>query len=265
MKRFISFSGGVESTTMLILYGRGATVLLCDTGDEFDLMHDRWNEVIEKVTALHDGNIEFVDLKGEVKIQEEVINNLPDAAMAWKFFPSWNARYCTKSFKIEPIDNYLSEQGECELLIGFNADEQPGADRTGNYMKCKNVKYSYPLFDDGYTREDCIEILIEHDLNPNFPVYMQRGGCRKCFFKKRTELKALCIFDRKTFDEDELFEKQIQDRRGKFYAINGNAMDGYKGVREEVEREVALWGIDALQLQYSKIKSHEPCGAFCHR
>lgn len=33
-KRFISFSGGVESTTMCILYGKGATAIWCDTGDE---------------------------------------------------------------------------------------------------------------------------------------------------------------------------------------------------------------------------------------
>jgi PP-loop superfamily ATP-utilizing enzyme len=29
MKRFISFSGGVESTTMCILYGKGATAIWC--------------------------------------------------------------------------------------------------------------------------------------------------------------------------------------------------------------------------------------------
>ena len=41
MRRFISFSGGVESTTMCLLYGKGATAIWCDTGAEHDLMYQR--------------------------------------------------------------------------------------------------------------------------------------------------------------------------------------------------------------------------------
>lgn len=110
--------------------------------------------------------------------------------MLWSFFPSPNTRWCTSKFKIEPIDEFLAAQGECRLFIGFNADEDPGSDRTGNFMKCKNVSYEYPLHEDGYTREDCENILIKYGLHPNFPPFMQRGGCKNCFFKTRGELKA---------------------------------------------------------------------------
>jgi len=34
MKRFIAFSGGVESTAMCLLYGKGATAVFTDTGNK---------------------------------------------------------------------------------------------------------------------------------------------------------------------------------------------------------------------------------------
>ena len=45
MKRFIRFSGGVESTTMCLLYGKGATAIWCDTGAEHGEMYERINKV----------------------------------------------------------------------------------------------------------------------------------------------------------------------------------------------------------------------------
>lgn len=41
IKRFIAFSGGVESTTMCILYGKGATAVFTDTGSEHAEMYRR--------------------------------------------------------------------------------------------------------------------------------------------------------------------------------------------------------------------------------
>jgi len=43
IKKFISFSGGVESTTMCLLYGKGATAIWCDTGAEHKEMYNGFN------------------------------------------------------------------------------------------------------------------------------------------------------------------------------------------------------------------------------
>ena len=56
LKRFISFSGGVESTTMCVLFGKGTTAIWCDTGAEHDLMYQRINEV-ERNWKLYMGEI----------------------------------------------------------------------------------------------------------------------------------------------------------------------------------------------------------------
>ena len=48
-KRFISFSGGVESTTMCILFGKGAKAIWCDTGAEHEEMYERIDFVEAKL------------------------------------------------------------------------------------------------------------------------------------------------------------------------------------------------------------------------
>ena len=53
----------------------------------------------------------------------------------YKYMPANNARFCTRIFKIEPIEKYLKDKGEIEMCIGLNYDEQG---RTGNLEKLKN-------------------------------------------------------------------------------------------------------------------------------
>jgi len=53
MKRFISFSGGVESTTMCVLYGKGATAIWCDTGAEHKEMYERIDYCEKRLISLY--------------------------------------------------------------------------------------------------------------------------------------------------------------------------------------------------------------------
>lgn len=204
MKKFISFSGGVESTTMCLLYGKGAIAIVSDTGDEEPEMYERWDFVEQSMKIIHDGDFEMVRIKPSVIAKGIHCTTLDELAMAWGFYPGSGRRWCTLKLKIEPIDVYLSTQGECELMIGLNADEIN--DRTGNLSTLENVTYSTPLADDGHNREDCIELLIPYGLEPHFPPYMQRGGCRKCFFRGKKEAKAKYFFNREGFLEDKSFE-----------------------------------------------------------
>lgn len=265
MKKFISFSGGVESTTMCLLYGKGATAIFSDTGDEESEMYERLDFVESIIKVIHDNDFTLLRLKPNVIAKGIECSTLEELALSWSFFPSRNRRYCTEKLKISPIDKFLSEQGECELLIGFNADEEPGKDRTGNFMKCDNVKYRYPLFEDGYTRQDCIDELSVYGLEPHFPPYMQRGGCRKCFFRTKKEAKAKYFFSKASFMEDMAFEKKLQDKRKKFYGINMNFPQGYEALMVECEQEISMYGVEQIKSMYKNIQAHQPCGAFCHR
>ncbi len=258
MKKFISFSGGVESTTMALLYGKGAKAIFCDTGAEHELMYQRLDYVENMLKIIHDNDFEIIRIKPDVKIKGEQINSLLDAVIVQKFMPSQMARYCTRQFKIEPIDNFLKAIGECELMIGLNADEI----REGNYGLNENVKYYYPLQDDGYNRKDCEELLNQYGLHPNFPAYMLRGGCKMCFFKTEKEYKAMYYMNPDEFESVNIFEKKYQDKRSKFYTIlsNGKSMEQIKA---ECQNELFTNELKEIYEAYNK--NGKSCGAFCNR
>lgn len=260
-KKFISFSGGVESTTMCILYGKGNKAIWCDTGAEHDEMYQRIDECEKALKAIHGNDFEIIRLKANVKVKGNFVSSLVDAIIGWKYMPSQGRRWCTGKFKIEPIDNFLKSQGECELMIGLNADEEK---REGNWGLMTNVKYSYPLQEDDITRDECKDILREYDLLPDFPLYMNRGGCFMCIYKSVNEYKAMYIFDRKTFDKVKNIEEKVQDKRSNFFTISVNKMPMYH-IQNLIENEVRLWGIDAVKDFYQQIEQKQACGAFCHR
>lgn len=256
MDRYISFSGGVESTTMCLLYGKGAKAIWVDTGAEHKEMYERIDFVEAKLKEYHKGDFELIRLSAEMKHKGEVYKNLEEYIIALKFMPSQQRRFCTYYFKIKPIDDFLSKE-ECELLIGFNYDEQG---RTGNLELKSNIKYRYPLIEDGLTRDDCEDILKINGLHPSFPVYMLRGGCRMCFFKSEKEYKAMYHLNRDEFNEVMKFEEQIQDQRKKFYSIMGST----KSLRQlAAECESELFETKDLYEAYKK--EGKSCGAFCRR
>ena len=259
MKRFISFSGGVESTTMCILYGKGAKAIWCDTGAEHTQMYNRMDLVEEKLKKLHGGDFEIIRIKPKVKMKGMYVDNLLDAVKIQKFMPSQMARYCTRQFKIEPIDLFLSEQGECELMIGLNADEE---EREGNWGLKTNVKYLYPLQEDGYNRADCEAILDIHGLHPRFPAYMLRGGCSMCFFKSEKEYKALYYLDKDEFNKMVDFEKYYQDSRTKTFSImsNGKTLE-----QLATECDAEMFKDELIEIYQNYNKQGKSCGAFCHR
>lgn len=262
MKRFIAFSLGVESTTLCLLYGRGATAIFTDTGSEHQELYARLAHVEAQLKAYHGGDFAVQVIRPTVQTKGVVCHSLGEHIEVAKFMPSGQVRYCTRMWKIEPMDAFLESQGACELLIGFNADEAPGADRTGNLMRCANVHYRYPLYEEGYTRADCQALLAAHDLAPNYPVYMARGGCKWCPFKSIREYKAMYFLDRATFEEGRALEERIQDRRAKFFAISASGRS-FQSIAQECES--SLFDAQEMAQVYKQVKAAPSCGAFCHR
>jgi len=257
MDKYIAFSGGVESTTMALLYGKGATAVFTDTGSEHAEMYHRIDLVEKILLEIHGGDFRLIRLRASVTAKGQKVSSLTDYVQRMLFFPSGGDRYCTRLFKIAPLDAFLKSRGECELMIGLNADE---TDREGNHGLMSNVQYSYPLQVDGYTRQDCVDILSRAGLEPNFPAYMRRGGCIFCPFKSKKEYKAMVHLAPEEINLVRVLEEKAQDVRGKYYRIRQNMPSMGEFIETEKNN---LFGdlspyYDAGDEQYS-------CGVFCHR
>jgi 3'-phosphoadenosine 5'-phosphosulfate sulfotransferase (PAPS reductase)/FAD synthetase len=250
-KRFISFSGGVESSTQCLIYGSVAKPIFADTGAEHEEMYERLDYFEKRMKEFHGSQFEIIRVSA---------GSLKDYIKKTKFFPAPTQRYCTRMFKIKPIDDFLMAQGECELMIGLNANE--ASDRVGNLEMVENVKYTYPLIENGLTREHCKALLRKANVEPAFPPYMQRGGCDICFYKSKKEWRSLVLLNEQKALELAEFEESIQDRRDKYYYMN-SAIGRMRNFIQSVKDQGELFDMSQTYPTYDDI--HSPCGVFCHR
>lgn len=253
MKQYISFSGGVESRTMALLFGNKADAIFSDTGSEHDELYKQLESVEKVIRDFHGNDFKIIKVKNQE--HESLESYIRDSS----YFPSFKARFCTRMFKIEPIDNYLRRYKDegVELMIGLNADEQDM--RTGNHGLLPFVNYSYPLADNGITREMCYQILDAGGIRPNFPPYMQRGGCKFCYYKSKKEYAAMALMNEKEFDEIVSLEEDIQDKRDKFFHI----IDSIPRLKDfKRHAQSVLFDTDEM---YPIINNVSKCGVFCNR
>lgn len=253
MEKLISFSGGVESRTMAILYGNKANAIFADTGNEHLALYAGLNTVENKIREFHNNDFKII------RVKNEEWDSLDDYIRYSKFFPSFNQRFCTRMFKIEPIDNYLKQFKDegVEIMIGLNADEKDL--RTGNHGLLPFVQYSYPLADNGIDRRMCYEILNAAGIAPNFPPYMKRGGCYNCYYKTKKEYKAMAFMSPNEFDKIISLEEDIQDKREEYYHI----IPCIPNLRE-FKKEAQSMLFEANDM-YPVINTATKCGVFCNR
>lgn len=247
---FISFSGGVESSTMCVLFGNKADAIFADTGFEHAEIYKRIDLVEKWVKDFYRNDFKIHRIQAK--------NTLIDEIRYRKFYPSFKARFCTGDYKIKPIDSFLEQfkNDGVELMIGLNADEIE--QRTGNHGNKKFVKYSYPLADNNISRGGCIAILKKAGLYPEFPAYMKRGGCIGCYYKSRKEYEALALLNPAEFRIVEELEEEIQDKRTDYFSIK-------EGIKMREIRENVINMLFTPDEIYPTINNATKCGVFCNR
>lgn len=238
---------------MCILFGNKADGIFADTGFEHDEIYQRIELVENFCKSFHRPDFKIH------KIKNETDGTLPEYILNSKFYPNFQSRFCTRMFKIEPIDYFLNQYKDegCELMIGLNADEIE--QRTGNHGNKPFVNYSYPLADNGFNRMACISILKRVNLYPNFPVYMKRGGCIGCYFKSKNEFTAMAMLNTAEFSIVEKLENDIQDKRKEFFTILPSKIP-MKQIR--LDALSSLFETDEI---YPVINNVTKCGVFCNR
>lgn len=162
MKHIVSFSGGKDSTAMLLMMEeRGMQIddiVFADTGMEFPEVY----EVIKQVESIIGKKI--TRLKGD-KTFEWMFTSAPkksgkQAGMIGKGWPSMFCRWCTGALKRDPLKEYYKQIGdEFTLYIGIAADETP---RTKHAMTHKNTRF--PLVEWGVKEEDAFQYCFDRNI-----------------------------------------------------------------------------------------------------
>lgn len=237
---------------MCLLFGYKANAIFADTGFEHEKLYDRIDTVEKEIAKFHNNDFKIIRVSNG-SLQEYITKQ--------RFYPSFHARFCTRLFKIKPIDDYLKqfETEGVELMIGLNADE--AETRTGNHGLLPYVKYTYPLVENGITRKMCEDLLHAANLHPQFPVYMRRGGCKGCFYKSKKEYEAMVHLAPQEFDELIKLEESIQDERKGYYSIKKD-IGPLRNFKKKTLDQKELFDPKDI---YSIVNNETPCGVFCNR
>jgi len=170
MKKYLSFGGGVNSVSMMLM--------LLDQGDEFEAIFvdhgTDWPETYEYFEMFqgwlkdHGHNLITV-----LKPNVEGIANLYNFYWEKQWVPSFMARICTDKFKIRPIHKHVEKP--CFMLLGIDFGEIKRAKISTN----KGIENRYPLIEHEIDRDGCKKIIADHGL----PVPM-KSGCYICPFQR---------------------------------------------------------------------------------
>lgn len=244
---YVAFSGGIDSTALALAMPEAIPVF-SDTGWEFDELYrhiERFEQItgrrVEKVRSQH--------------------GTLPNYIRTSKYLPGHRARFCTRMFKIEPMNNWLASHLPATLCIGLRADE-PADMRIGNLSEIEGLSIDYPYRRWGWTRRDCILKCLEYNLLPRYPVYMARGGCKGCFYKRYAEVKAMAQLVPDILDELGELETEVQDERNSMAIMFPNA----GRTIAEIQAQPALFDLsEVYKAAGDNSDKEEACGLFCHR
>lgn len=242
---YVALSGGIDSTALALLC-EDAQLIFTDTGWEHAPIY---------------AQLAKIELQTGRKIERVVSKEgtLPDYIREKKFFPNHQARYCTRIFKIEAFDSYLPNNAT--ILIGLRADEPDRPERVSD-----NFTIRYPLRELGMTRLDCVKLCLEHDLLPRYPAYMARGGCMGCFYKRKSEVKAMHYFAPDELDQLQALEEEVQDRRGEYFYMFSALEMSIKQFRTNLEAQPMMFELDVVYQEAAQdFDKGVNCGLFCHR
>lgn len=109
---------------------------------------------------------------------------------------------------------------------------------------------------------DILRICTDNDLLPRYPVYMARGGCKGCFYKRKSEVLAMAQLVPGVMDELQALEESVQDERGRFAFMFPNAGMSIRDIRAQG----ALFDMTQVYADAANTSDKgAACGLFCHR
>ena len=213
MKHIVSFSGGKDSTAMLLRMleenMQVDEIIFCDTGKEFPQMYEHIRKVekyikrpITKIKAEKSFDyymFEYEKTRGKNKGKK---------GYGWS---SGRCRWCTTLLKNNVINKYLSKYKKEEYIeyIGIAYDEQ------------ERIKDKfYPLVDWKMTEKNCLEYCYAKGFDwGGLYKHLDRVSCWCCPLKKINEYKVLYEYYPELWRKLKEMDKKANNRFRKDYTV----------------------------------------------
>lgn len=224
MKHIVSFSGGKDSTAMLLRLVEENKpideIIFCDTGVEFPDMIEHINKVSEyinmPITILRaDKSFEYIFTKQKRPPSSKYSDV---EGYGWS---SAKRRWCTNMLKTAVFKQYLKSQDEYRTYIGLAYDEQR------RILRNKDSRNLYPLNDWKMTEADCLQYCYERgfDWNGLYKIF-KRVSCYLCPLQRKADWLNLEKY------YPDLFRHAIELDRVSPYRFSPN---------ETLEQRIARW------------------------
>lgn len=194
MKHIVSFSGGKDSTAMLLRMLEEKmpidAIIFCDTGKEFPEMYEHIRQIQNYVA--HNYEKEIITLQSSKSFDYYMFEHIKtrgkrkgQVGYGWAIkFGKKGIRWCTSNLKDRLMERYLKQKygkGNYIEYIGIAYDEQ-------ERMKNK----SYPLVNWKMTEKDCLKYCYDRGFTwSGLYEKFDRVSCWCCPFKRLDELRVL--------------------------------------------------------------------------
>ena len=252
MKHIVSFSGGKDSTAMLLRMLEEKMpideIIYCDTGKDFPEMYKHIKQVDEYIYTNYAMSITTLkaDKSFDYYMFDHVKTRGKNKGKKGYGWATMRARWCTTLLKNNVIDNYLKDykdEGYIEY-IGIAYDEP------------KRVKDKrYPLVEWEMTEKDCLQYCYDRGFDwGGLYEHFDRLSCWCCPLKNLKELRVLYTHYPKLWNELKEMDEKSYNKFRADYSVKGLGdkfrldeyfNENYYGVEEmdnlsEEEREKKL-------------------------
>lgn len=216
MKHIVSFSGGKDSTAMLLRMLEENIqvdeIIYCDTYKEFPQMYKHIEKIKKYIKEKY--NKEITTLKAEKDFDYYMFDHIKsrgknkgERGYGWS---TMLCRWCTSNLKTNVINKYLKAQNEeYTEYIGIACDEP------------KRIKDKcYPLIDWGMTEKDCLHYCYERGFDwEGLYEHFDRVSCWCCPLKNLKELKTLYTHYPELWEELKEMDKKSYNQFRKDYSV----------------------------------------------
>lgn len=217
MKHIVSFSGGKDSTAMLLRMLEENMhideIIYCDTGKEFPDMIDHIAKVKNYIKEKYGKEITTLKSKEtfDYYMFEHIKTRGKNKGKRGYGWATMRCRWCTSNLKTRSINNYLQQfrKEDYKEYIGIACDEP------------KRIKDKcYPLVEWQMTEKDCLQYCYDRGFNWNgLYEHFDRVSCWCCPLKNLKELKILYKYYPELWQELKEMDKKAYNQFRADYSV----------------------------------------------